>query len=112
MKHDSQYGPLIMLSAGGKLIEFLDDRAIALAPVTRRQAEEMIGRLRVRKLLLGQRGDAAANIDALVDLTVEFSKLAARFARFIAELDINPVIVDSSGCTIVDSLLIPNTGEP
>jgi predicted CoA-binding protein len=44
---------------------------------------------------------------SLVDLVVRFSGLAFVLGGEIAEIDLNPVIVNQSGCTIVDALVVP-----
>ena len=57
--HDPQFGMLLMLGAGGTLIELLDDRAFALAPIDELEAERKLDGLKLRKLLGGVRGAAA-----------------------------------------------------
>ncbi len=54
--HDAQFGPLVMVAAGGVLVEVLGDRRFALPPVDHRQALAMLDRLAVRRLLDGVRG--------------------------------------------------------
>jgi len=111
MKNDAQFGPLVILACGGVLIELLAERACRLAPLTARQADSMIDELRLAKLLAGVRGQAAVNRVALVELIVRFSWLVMAFRGSIGEIDLNPVIVNSAGCTIVDALVIPGRAE-
>jgi acetyltransferase len=89
------------------LIELLSDRAFALAPFDRIEANAMIDQLKLARLLDGVRGKPAVDRNALVDLIVRFSELVCEFTETIAEIDLNPVIVNQSGCTIVDALIIP-----
>jgi hypothetical protein len=42
-----------------------------------------------------------------VQLIVRFSELVLELQDSIAEIDLNPVIVNASGCTIVDALVVP-----
>jgi len=107
MKNDAQFGPMVIVACGGILIELLAERAFQLAPVNRKQAETMIGQLRLTKLLDGVRGQAAVDRVALVALIVRFSELVMALSDSIAEIDLNPVIVNQSGCAIVDALVIP-----
>src|SRR5262249_42509888 len=58
---DPGLGPLVVLGAGGLLVEFLADRAVALPPVDVAQALRMLGRLRGARLLAGVRGQPAAD---------------------------------------------------
>jgi acetyltransferase len=53
------------------------------------------------------RGQAAVDRAALVDLISRFSELVFALPDSIAEVDLNPVIVNRSGCTIVDALVVP-----
>ena len=107
MKNDAQYGPLIIISAGGILIELIKDRVISLAPVNHDQVRQMIGGLKINKVLQGVRGRPACDIEALIELIVNFSNLVTTFSDVIAEIDLNPVIVHQKGCTIVDALVVP-----
>jgi acyl-CoA synthetase (NDP forming) len=107
MKNDAQYGPMIIIACGGVLIELLAERAFRLAPVRVHEANLMIDELRLARLLAGVRGQPALDRCALVKLIVHFSRLVLALEESISEIDLNPVIVNESGCTIVDALVIP-----
>jgi acyl-CoA synthetase (NDP forming) len=107
MKNDAQFGPMVIVACGGVLIELLAERAFQLAPLSRVQANAMIDRLRLAKLLAGVRGQSAVDREALVQLMVRFSQLVTALEASIAEIDLNPIIVNRSGCTIVDALVVP-----
>jgi len=111
MKNDPQYGPLVIVACGGILVEILAERAFRLAPVNSEQANAMIDQTRLSRLLSGVRGQAAVDRSALIELVVRFSQLASILDDVIAEIDLNPVIVNRSGCTIVDALVIPKPGS-
>jgi len=106
MKNDAQYGPLIIVACGGVLIELLAERAFRLAPVDRGEAAAMIDETRLARLLAGVRGGGAVDRGSLEVLVVRFSMLALEFADRIAEIDLNPVVVNRDGCFIVDALVI------
>ena len=106
MVNDPQFGPFIMVSAGGISIELLDDRAVALAPVSRLEADEMVAALRIDRLLKGLRGQPAGNRSDLVDSLVKLSCLAVALQDCIAEMDINPIIVTPARAVAVDALLM------
>jgi acyl-CoA synthetase (NDP forming) len=107
MKNDPQYGPMVIVACGGVLIELIAERAFKLAPVSSEQVNAMIDQTRLKKLLSGVRGQASVDRAALVDLVVRFSQLAFVLGGEIDEIDLNPVIVNHSGCTIVDALVVP-----
>jgi len=106
--NDPEFGPYVMVAAGGTLIELLDDRAVALAPVSRAKACAMIGRLKLRKLLAGLRGAPPADVAALADALWRLSHLAYDLRDELREVDINPIIVGPSGAVAVDALIIGN----
>ncbi len=109
MKNDAQYGPMVIVACGGVLIELLAERAFRLAPVDAQQAAAMIDEIKLGRLLAGVRGQAAVDRKALVELIVRFSALVVELADSIAEIDLNPVIVNQSGATIVDALVVART---
>jgi ATP-grasp domain len=94
---DAQFGPLVMVGAGGTWAETLRDTQCALAPLTPQRALEILQKLRIWPALAGDRGQPAADIDKLVDVIVRVSWLAATLGVRLAELDINPLLVKPAG---------------
>jgi acyl-CoA synthetase (NDP forming) len=103
--NDRQFGPVIMVAAGGILVELLADRALAMCPVSPTEADAMLGSLRLNQLLLGIRGRPAVHRQALIDAIVDLSRLAFNLRDSIAEIDINPLIATASGALAVDALI-------
>jgi acetyltransferase len=95
-----------MVAAGGIMIELLDDRAMALCPVSPAQAEDMLGSLKLNRLLAGARGQPPVNRQALIDAIVRLSQLAWELRDSIAEIDVNPVIASASEVIAVDALVL------
>ena len=104
---DSQFGPLVLVGAGGVLVEMLSDRHLAMPPLDEDRARSMVGELKVRPLLDGVRGQPSADIDALSRALVALSWLARDLGEHFEALDANPVICGSDGCVAVDALVIP-----
>jgi acyl-CoA synthetase (NDP forming) len=102
---DHQFGPQIVVGAGGVLVEFLEDLVVAPAPVSAESARDMLGRLKVYALLQGLRGRHPLDIDAVVDAVVRLGWLAHDLRGRLQVLDINPLIVRRSGegCVVVDA---------
>jgi acyl-CoA synthetase (NDP forming) len=104
-------GPMVVVAAGGVLVELLSDRSVALPPLTREGARRMLGRLRIRPLLDGFRERPPADVDALVEVIMGVSRLAHERGDELTALDLNPVIVTADGAVAVDVLIVPRTDE-
>lgn len=104
MSRDPQFGPLILFGLGGIYVEVLKDVAFRLAPVTEREAGEMINEIRSAPLLRGVRGEKRSDLEAIVDIIQRVSQLVMEFPE-IVELDINPVMVHDKGAIALDARL-------
>ncbi|MCA1981869.1 GNAT family N-acetyltransferase [Nocardioides nematodiphilus] len=98
---DDRFGPLVMVAAGGVHTDVWADRTFLLPPITRAAAERALRALRIFPLLAGHRDTPPADVDALTDLIVALGLLGTEVPE-VAELDVNPVHVDASGCRVVD----------
>ena len=103
-RRDRAFGPVVVVGLGGTLVEVLADVALRVAPVDHGQARAMLRELSGRALLEGVRGAPPADLDALADLVVRVSELAAAAPEEVAELELNPVLVrpEGQGCVAVD----------
>jgi acetate---CoA ligase (ADP-forming) len=102
-----QFGPLVLVGAGGVLVEVMKDRRLAMPPLDEDRARALIDRLEIRPLLDGVRGGPAADVSALASALVALSWLAHDLGEDIVGLDANPVICGPEGCVAVDALVIP-----
>lgn len=100
VSRDPQFGPLIMFGLGGIYVEVLKDVAFRVAPLDRRQAQEMIHEIRASALLGGVRGEHPADTDAIVDALLRLSQLTLDFPE-IVELDVNPLAALEPGRGVV-----------
>lgn len=91
LQRDPAFGPMVLLGAGGTLVELLHDVQMLPVPVSKAQAMAMIQQLRCLPLLTGWRGKKAADLNQLADLVVAASHLAIEHHDLL-ELDINPLM--------------------
>lgn len=106
VKVDPQFGPVVLIGFGGVYAETLQDVAYALPPFSVAHARRCVDRLKLRPMLDGLRGKPAADIDAFCETASKFSVMIDALRDTVAEVDVNPVIVHESGCTIVDALVV------
>jgi hypothetical protein len=104
---DPQFGPVVLVAAGGVLIEVLRDRRPALPPLDKDRAAALIDRLSVRPLLDGARGAPPADVGAVARAVVRLSRLALDLGDDLDALDINPLIAGPGGCVAADALMVP-----
>jgi acetyltransferase len=93
---DIQFGSLLMFGAGGIYVNFLKDVSFRLAPMTRKDASEVIAETKMGTLLKGVRGEEPSDIEAIEDTILRISKLVTDFED-IVELDINPAFAYERG---------------
>jgi acyl-CoA synthetase (NDP forming) len=104
---DEQFGPLVLVGAGGVLVEVLRDRRLVMPPLDVARAGALVDGLEIRPLLAGVRGQPQSDVDGLARAIVALSWLARDLGEHLDALDANPVICGPEGCTAVDALVIP-----
>ena len=107
MVNDAQFGPLLSLGSGGIHVEILNDIRMLSLPTTPGRVHEALLSLRGAALLLGARGGAPADREAVVRAAMGLSALAEDLADEIAELDINPLRALADRAVVVDALIVP-----
>jgi acetate---CoA ligase (ADP-forming) len=103
---DPALGPLLVVGAGGVLIEIFSERAVVLPPITRSSARAIPGRLRLAAVLAGTRGQPPADLGAIADAITGLSELACELGDVLTALDINPLICGPSGAVAADVLAV------
>ncbi len=103
---DDAFGPLVVVAAGGTLVELVGDRAVACPPVSHDGALRLLDGLRIRRLLAGWRGAPSVDVDAVADVVVRFSQIATELGDVLDAVEVNPVIASADGVVAVDALVI------
>jgi len=103
---DPLYGPMLVVGAGGILVELVKDVAFRLLPVTRDDARAMVGELKAAKLLAGFRGKPPADIEALLDAICGLSDFYLDHRHLVSDIEINPIIVMPKGVRAVDVRMV------
>ena len=104
MTRDPLFGPMIAFGLGGIHVEILGDVQFRVAPLTDRDAAEMVRAIKGSRLLTGYRGHPAVDLKALEGVLLRISHLAEAIPE-ISELDLNPIFAlpPGQGCRIVDA---------
>ena len=103
---DETFGPVLLFGVGGVLVEAIKDVVFRMCPATKEQALSAIDEIKAKVLLDGFRGMPIVNKDELADIIVKLSELAWENRKYIAEMDINPIIANEDGLFPVDARII------
>jgi acetate---CoA ligase (ADP-forming) len=106
---DPVLGPLVVVGTGGVLVELAADHQSGLAPIGDDEADAMINRTRLGRLLAGYRGVVApTDLDGLKQIVCRLGRLAQDMSGLIVEGDLNPVMVaaGSGRSVVVDALFV------
>ncbi len=101
---DPQFGPVLIFGAGGQLVEYMRDRALALPPLNSTLARRMMEQTSIFRAIQAGWGGAAIDIARLEELLVRFSYLVAE-QRWISSVDINPLLVGPDRLIALDAVV-------
>ncbi len=109
IKRDPVFGPIVVFGMGGIFVEIYRDVSLRAAPFGVETAREMIREIVGYPLLVGARGRAPADVEALARSLALLSEYGERYGDELDSLDINPLIVlpKGQGVVAVDALVVP-----
>jgi acetyltransferase len=108
---DRVFGPAITVGMGGRAVEVLRDRGVALPPLNAFLVKAMVGRTRVSRLLGAFRRMPAVDAQALESVLLRVSEMVCELPQ-IEEFEINPLIADESGAVAVDARAVVREAQP
>jgi acyl-CoA synthetase (NDP forming) len=106
-RQDPNFGPVVLIGLGGIFVEVLEEVSLRVAPITPKEAHEMIDELRGAPILKGARGHKPSDLQAVSEALLRLSQLLIDFPD-IRELDINPLRVfqENNGCRALDARIM------
>jgi len=105
---DKQFGPVVMFGTGGVFTEALSDITFRVAPLTKKDAKQMLDEIKAHTLLGNFRGENAADGDRWIDSLLGLSQIGMEYPD-VSEIDINPLIINPDGSVCaVDALVVLN----
>lgn len=111
---DKVFGPVISFGAGGTLVEIMNDKALALPPLNKFIAKNLIAKTRISKLLGAYRNLPEVNLETIINILLRVSEMVCELP-YIQEMDINPIIINEQVAMAVDARIIietPSTSIP
>jgi len=105
LTRDPHFGPCVMFGLGGIFTEALKDIVFRLAPLTKKEALEMIQEIKSQKLLKSFRGEEPVKVKKLAEALVSLGNLGVE-NEIIKEIDINPIKIKKGEPIAVDALVV------
>ncbi|HSW38078.1 MAG TPA: bifunctional acetate--CoA ligase family protein/GNAT family N-acetyltransferase [Acidobacteriota bacterium] len=99
---DPQFGPVLLFGAGGRMLDFYNDRALALPPLNITLARRLMEQTRFYEAL---KNSTDIDLSALEKLLVMFSLLVVE-QPWIKEIDIHPLLVSAEKILALDARII------
>ena len=109
MKQDPQFGPTFTLGCGGIFVEILKDYTTLLPQDSVERIRQKIISLKAYPLLAGARGRAVTDAAQLAGVVHAFIRMGLALQSGVAEMEINPLLVDGHRIAAVDLLVIPQS---
>jgi acyl-CoA synthetase (NDP forming) len=103
---DPESGLVMMVGAGGVLLELMKDVSFAVPPMSPAKARHMIEGTRAGKLLAGYRGAPPSDLEAVVKALDALGNILEDVGDVIASIDINPFVVRQRGGVALDALVL------
>ena len=107
---DPGFGPVLAVGLGGIWVELLRDTSLRVLPADAGEVRQMLAELRGLPLLLGARGGAAADLDALAAVVAGIGELAASVPGLQA-LEVNPLWVSGDRIEALDVLVVTDANQ-
>ncbi len=104
---DAEFGVVVMAAQGGVLVEALRDVQFLVAPFSREQALQALGRLAIAPAFAAVRGMPAVDLDAVAAMMVRLGDWMREQAGRVQSVDANPVLVarGAQAPVIVDAVV-------
>jgi acyl-CoA synthetase (NDP forming) len=104
-RDDAVVGPLVLVGVGGVMTEIYRDYVLRMAPVSEKEAGEMIEQVKGFAAIRGYRNLPRGDVNALARAVSALSRLALVKGRPVREAEINPLLVKADGVVAVDALV-------
>ena len=106
--NDPTFGATLMFGLGGIFVEVLKDVTFRVAPISTKEAENMLNEIKSAPILDGVRGEAPRDKKALANVLTKYAFMITDLADEVLESDANPVLVyeQGQGVKVVDARII------
>ena len=110
LARDPQFGPYVMFGLGGIYTEAFKDVSFRVAPLRTFDAQDMVTETYAHKLLGDFRGKPGVDRNLLTQILIRIGQLGLENEE-IAEIDINPLILQGDTLFAADALVVLSSGN-
>jgi acetate---CoA ligase (ADP-forming) len=103
---DAHWGLTLAVGFGGVWVHVADDTSLRVLPVDSGDVRTMLGEIRGKALFDGVRGSAPADVDRLVQVILDFARLAERLGPQLMSMEVNPLRVDGATVEALDAAVV------
>jgi acetyltransferase len=111
VSRDAVFGPIIAFGTGGVAVKAAHDTALALPPLNRVLAENLMRATRIHDLLASYRNVPTVSFVALSDILERVSTMVS-LLPWILEMDLNPVLAHPQGAMVLDARVVIDAKAP
>ena len=109
-RRDPQFGPILLIGAGGLTAEIEEDFAVRVLPLGREETLAMLEELRIAPILRGFRGRPGVDRGAVVDLALALASCLGAHPEIVT-LEANPVFAYADRAIAVDLRAVVDSPE-
>jgi len=103
--HDPVFGSVVMFGAGGIFVEVFRDVSFRVAPLSVKEALEMIDEVKTSAILNGYRAQPPVNKYSIAEIIVAVGKILEEHPE-IESMDLNPVFAYPDKAYVIDGRII------
>ena len=105
IRHDPLFGPVMLVGAGGTMVEIWRDTATLLLPTDPASIRDALLSLRIAPIFKGFRGAPAVELDRIVEAIDRLAAFGYAQRGRLVELDVNPLMVLPDRAVAADVVL-------
>ena len=86
IKIDSEFGPVIVIGAGGIYTELIRETKTLLLPLAKKDIKNELKNMKIGKILFGYRNTNSADVEGLINTVLKLSKFAEKNINKLHEI--------------------------
>ncbi|MEX2281586.1 MAG: acetate--CoA ligase family protein [Gemmatimonadota bacterium] len=102
VRRDEQFGPVLVVAAGGSAVEILDQVALRVLPLRDGEIREMLAEVPVSRILSGHRGATSGHLAGVVQTAMALADAMLAHPA-LESIEVNPLFVYAEHVVAIDA---------